>query len=264
MRQNMYKSIKNEARKYIMTAKSEQDIIGLTTIGRLVAETLQIMQASVEPGMTTAELDAIAAKKLAEHGARSAPKITLNYPGTACISINDEAAHGLPGSRMIEAGDIVKIDLSAELNGYFGDAALTTIVPPVKPEYARLTSAAKAAFEKGIAAAITGNPINAIGRAIETEARKHGFSVIEELPGHGVGTALHEEPTIPTIHLRRMKQKLHTGLVITVEPHLSMKRTRIYQADDGWTLKTHNRSFVANFEHTVIVMPGRPIILTAV
>jgi methionyl aminopeptidase len=248
-----------------MSIASEQDLLGLLRVGNIVALTLQKMQSAVRPGMTTAELDSIGARVMQEHGARSAPQFIYGFPGATCLSLNDEAAHGIPGDRIIHAGDLVKIDVTAELDGYIADAAYTVAVPPVSPAKRRLCDCAKAALQKSLAAARAGRPINAIGRAAEKEVSSHGFSVVRELCGHGVGRAIHEDPRmVPHYYSPQFNERLTDGLVIAVEPHVSVKATRIVDSTDGWTLKTANHSLVANYEHTIVVTQGRPIVVTAI
>jgi methionyl aminopeptidase len=247
-----------------MSIESQQDLVGLLKIGRLIGETLQRMKSETRAGMTTRQLDQIGADYLTKHGARSAPQLTYNYPGFNCISINDEAAHGIPGDRVIQEGDVVSLDVSAELGGYFADAALTVCVPPVTALKGRLIACAEAAFWKGIAAARAGTPLNEIGRAVDNEVRRQNFSIIQELPGHGVGRSLHEDPTVPNFYVKRFKQPLTKGLVITIEPYVAARRTHIYEEKDGWTLKTMNGSLSASYEHTIMITEGEPILVTAV
>ncbi len=246
-----------------MTIEAQQDVIGLMNIGRIVGLTLRTMQDRLRPGMTTQDLDQIGQTFLTRHGARSAPVITYQFPGATCISIDDEAAHGILGSRVIREGDQVKIDVSAERDGYFADANLTGPVGTISAAKQALLDCARAAFEKALDAARAGQPINEIGRAAEQTARRGGCTVIRDLPGHGVGRALHEEPTVPTTYERRYHRPLKPGMVLTVEPHVALGRGSLYTADDGWTLKTRDGSPVASFEHTVVITDDRPILVTA-
>jgi methionyl aminopeptidase len=246
-----------------MCIESERELHGLMKIGKIVGLTLQEMQARLRPGMTTRQLDSIGGTVLAQHGARSAPFLTYKFPGVMCISVNDEAAHGIPGKRIIRAGDVVKIDVSAELEGYFADAAITVLVPPVAPTYQRLYDCTKAAFAAAATAARAQTPINRLGHAVETTTRQCGYRIIRGLPGHGVGRALHEWPTVPNVYHRTAREQLCEGLVITIEPHVAMGSGRIVTAPDGWTLKTRDGSVTAAYEHTVVVTKDRPILVTA-
>lgn len=247
-----------------MTAESEKDIEGLLKIGRIVGLAIQAMREALEPGMTTAELDAIGEKVLRQHGARSAPQLVYKFPGATCISINDEVAHGIPGARVVQPGDIVNLDVSAELNGYFADAGETVGVPPVKPETEHLLQCGREALARAIEAAHAGNKLNSIGRAVQTQAESCGYNVIRELSGHGVGRSIHEKPSVPNYFTHRAKENLTEGLVITLEPFLTPGTGRIYTADDGWTIKTVDGKGFAQFEHTVIITKDKPILVTAV
>lgn len=247
-----------------MSIESQDDLTNLLRIGKIVGLTLQHMKESLRVGMTTADLDAIGEAFLNEHGARSAPRLTYNFPGGTCISINDEAAHGIPGERVIQAGDLVNIDVSAELDGYWADTGATVPMLPVTPLKQKLCTFAQSALKQGIAAAQAGRPIYEIGRATENEARRGGFSVIRDLPGHGVGRKLHEPPSVPSFYTREAHERLTDGLVITIEPFLSTGAKRIAQAGDGWTLKTPDGGPCAQYEHTVVITKGRPILVTAV
>jgi methionyl aminopeptidase len=247
-----------------MTIESEKDLVGLMRIGRIVGLTIQKMKESLRPGITTKELDDIGAAFLKQHGARSAPIVTYKFPGVTCISINDEAAHGIPGNRKVKIGDLVNIDVSAELDGYFADAGETIPMLPVSSVAQKLCDFTRSAQEKAIAAARAGRPVFEIGRAAENEARRGGFSIIRDLPGHGVGRKLHEPPSVPNFYTRRASQILAEGMVLTIEPFLSVKANRVVTQPDGWTLKTPDGSLAAQYEHTVVITKDRPILVTAV
>lgn len=246
-----------------MTIESQRDVDGILNAGRVVAKVRDAMLEAVEPGMTTAELDAIGGKLLDQFGARSAPKVTYNFPGFTCISVNEEAAHGIPGPRVIQAGDIVNVDVSAELNGYFADTGGTTVVPPVAKSKAFLCHATKLALDCALAEARAGTPINRIGKAIERVAKSHRFKVIKNLAGHGIGRKLHEEPEgIVSYYDRGDNRRLHLGQVIAIEPFLSTRSTYVTEAADGWTLVGHPENRSAQYEHTIIITRGRPIVAT--
>lgn len=209
-----------------MTVESQQDIDGILNTGRVVAYVRDAMLNAVEPGMTTAELDKLGAELLDRFGAKSAPRVTYNFPGATCISINEEAAHGIPGPRVIQAGDIVNVDVSAELDGYFADTGGTIVVPPVATVKARLCHATQLALKNALAEARAGAPINRIGKAVQRTAKSHGFKVIKNLAGHGVGRSLHEEPEdIVGYFDRRDTRRLQLGQVLAIEPFLSTKST---------------------------------------
>ena len=244
-----------------MTVESQQDIDGVMRIGRVVACVRDAMLKHVAPGMTTAELDTIGGDMLDHFGARSAPRVVYDFPGATCISINEEAAHGIPGPRVIQAGDIVNIDVSAELDGYFADTGGTVVVPPVATSKARLCHATKLALTRAMAEARAGAPINLIGKTIQRTAKSHGFKVIKNLAGHGVGRSLHEAPEGIVSYFD--PRRLQLGQVIAIEPFLSTKSTQVSEAADGWTLVGHPANLSAQFEHTLIVTRGAPMVATA-
>lgn len=246
-----------------MSISSEKDLESLRKIGKIVARCLQFMQSQLEPGMTTAELDLLGGQFLESHGARSAPQLTYGFPGFTCISVNEEAAHGIPGSKVIEAGDLVNIDVSAELDGYFADTGGSAIVPPKSKLHLSLCSVAKSALQNAMNEARAGAKINRIGHAIETEAKKNGFTVIENLGSHGVGRALHEEPEfIPGYFEKRDRRVLRENQVITIEPFISSGARQVTDKGDGWTLVTEPGVFTVQYEHTIVITKNHPLIMT--
>jgi methionyl aminopeptidase len=247
-----------------MTIESEQDLLGLMAIGRICGQAVRLMADALEPGISTAELDAIGAAFLREHGARSAPIVTYKFPGHTCISINDEAAHGIPGDRVVQPGDLVNIDVSAELNGYYADTGATFPVPPVSPQAQQLVDTTRQALDAAIGVARAGAPLNAVGRAVQDVARAGGCGIIRDLPGHGVGRALHERPQVFNYFHKRLRQPFKDGLVVTLEPFLTTGSGRIKTDDDGWTLRTVDGGLCAQYEHTVIITEEEPILVTAV
>lgn len=247
-----------------MTVEGDKDFAGLTAIGRIIGLTIQHMSKHLRPGITTAELDALGAEYLTKHGARSAPILAYQFPGHTCISINDEAAHGIPGERIIQPGDLVNIDVSAEKDGYWADSGQSFCVPPITEEKQRLLDCTFQALKIALNNARAGTPVNLIGRAVDRYARKNGYATIEELGGHGVGRHIHERPHIPNIYDPRFKDRLTAGLVVTLEPFLTTGARHVQKMSDGWTLRTNDGSLVAQYEHTVIITKGRPILVTAV
>jgi methionyl aminopeptidase len=239
------------------------ELNGMVEICRIVAIVLQRMGQAIEPGMTTAELDEVGRALLASYGALSAPIACYKFPGHTCISVNEEVAHGIPGPRVIAKGDTVNIDVSAVKDGFFGDTAATFAVPPVKARTRKLLDCAQQALQKACAAAQSGYPLNGIGLAVEKEAHKHGYTTIRNLCGHGVGLTLHDEPEgITNYYDKRDKRLLQKGMTLAIEPFISEKEQYVEELPDGWTLKTPHDSAVAQFEHTVVVMDGQPLILT--
>ncbi len=246
-----------------MTIETEQDLNKLRQIGRIVATVLKHMQQRTEPGMTTAELDDIGRERLEFLGAQSAPKLTYNFPGYTCISVNEEVAHGVPGSRVIQPGDVVNIDVSAEKDGYFADTGGSFVVPPFAPEKLRLLNATQQALEQAINSARAGRPLSDIGKAIQKVAKLKRYKIIRNLCSHGVGRALHEEPgEIPGYYDPLDRRRLHKGLVITIEPFLSTRCSNAEEAADGWTLVGPRGGLSAQFEHTMVITDARPILLT--
>lgn len=246
-----------------MTVENQRDMDGILKTGKVVATVRDAMLASIEPGMTTAELDQLGANLLEHYGAKSAPKVTYNFPGATCISINEEAAHGVPGPRVIRAGDVVNVDVSAELEGYFADTGATMVVPPVSNLKARLCSATQLALKSALSVARADAPINRIGLAVENIAGAHNFKVIRDLGGHGIGRSLHEDPEgILSYYDPEDRRRLQPGQVIAIEPFLSTRSSHVVEAEDGWTLLCHPSNFSAQYEHTVIVTKGDPIVAT--
>lgn len=246
-----------------MTIETDQDLAELRIIGTIVARILQEMIDRTEPGMTTIELDSIGEELFEHYGVRSAPRLTYNFPGFTCISINEEAAHGLPGARVIQPGDMVNIDVSAERNGYFADTGGSFVVPPVSPLKQRLCDATRLALRRAASQARAGAPLNGIGKAIQRVARDRGFRIIKNLCSHGVGRGLHEEPKeIPGFYEPRDRRRLHEGQVITIEPFLSTKSRSVTETDDGWTLVGQKGNLSAQYEHTMVITKGEPILLT--
>lgn len=246
-----------------MTIETEDDVAALKRIGRIVAYVLQEMLDAAEPGMTTLELDALGERLLERHGARSAPRLAYDFPGATCISLNEEAAHGVPGDRVIRAGDVLNVDVSAELDGYFADTGGTRVVPPTNPQKTRLCHATRTALTEAMKQARAGRPINGIGAAIQRTAKAYGFRIIENLGSHGVGRALHEAPEhIPGYFDPTDERLLEEGMVITIEPFLSTKSRLVTETADGWTLVGARGNLSAQYEHTMIITRDQPIVVT--
>ncbi len=247
-----------------MTVRNRFDIEALRRIGQVVAETLELMKAAMEVGIETRELDAIAARNFARHGAVSAPRKAYRFPGETCISVNEAIAHGIPGGRRIRKGDLVNLDVSAELDGYYADTGYTVAFESDDEELAKLCDCSRRALRKAVGIARTGCKLNRIGRTIEDEARRNGFSVIRNLTGHGTGGALHEEPPgeIRNWYDPRQKGTLAKGMVVAIETFVSTGAEWAEETGDGWTLTTEDGSRVAQYEHTLIVTDGDPIITT--
>lgn len=246
-----------------MSIETAEELAGLRRVGALVAHTLRVVRGHVRPGVTTGELDAVAAGVFAVEGATSAPMTTYGFPGTICISVNDEIVHGVPGERPLRDGDLVKLDVTPELGGFLADAAVSVPVGEPSPRVRALLRAAHAAHRRALAAAVTGAPLRAIGAATERTARRHGAEVFPELRGHGIGRRIHEEPSVPNVDVPGLRRRLTDGLVIAIEPMMTLGRPGIVERPDGWTIATADGSYAAHVEHTVVVRRGRPLILTA-
>ena len=246
-----------------MTIQTDDELRALEAVGRLVAAVLRAMEDAVRPGITTAEIDEIAARLLEHHGARSAPRLVYGFPGATCISVNEQVVHGIPSSQPLRSGDLVKLDVTAELNGYMADAARTVVVGPPTELAGRLASCARAAFRRGLAQARAGRRVSDIGRAVESEVDRRGFAVIRELFGHGIGRTIHEPPSVPNFYSPAARSKLSKGAVITIEPLISAGSGDVFLDRDGWTIRTTDHALAAHHEHTLVVTDGRPILLTA-
>lgn len=247
-----------------MSIQSPEDLAGLQAIGRIVALTLQVMARAVRPGVTTAELDLIAARELARWGAESSPARVYGFPGASCISLNSQVVHGVPNPGLtVQTGDLVKLDLTAQKDGYVADAALTVAVPPASLTARRLAQCAQAAFESARSVARAGNRISAIGRAVEKEVHAAGFEVLRQWCGHGVGRTIHERPEVPNFEDRRSSAVLTEGLVITIEPIITAGIDKSFVSSDGWTVVTADQALAAHYEHTVVITRGEPMVLTA-
>jgi methionyl aminopeptidase len=246
-----------------MSIKSAADREGLEAAGRAVSATIEALAAAVRPGVTTADLDAVAARIFDTHGARSAPALVYGFPGTVLISVNDEVVHGVPGKRRLERGDVVKLDVTVERDGYMADAARTVVVEGGAPIAHRLVRCAERAFEAALDVATAGRKVREIGRTVERVVRDEGFTVIRGLTGHGIGRTIHEPPSVPN-HFDPWQQDVLTdGLVLTIEPIICVGLEAVVQDDDGWTLRTRDGSLAAHHEHTLVITSGRPEILTA-
>jgi methionyl aminopeptidase len=248
-----------------MIIKTAEELAAMQEIGKICAVTLKKMGEALAPGITTKELDQYGAELLASYGAVSAPIACYQFPGYTCISVNDTVAHGIPGDIVIQPGDIVNIDVSAMKGGFFGDNGASFAVPPVKHILEKLLAAGQEALELAIDAARAGYPLSGIGLAVEKCAKRHGYTTIRNLFGHGVGRTLHDAPdNIYNYHEKRDKRLLEQGLVLAIEPFVSMGDRFVVDAGgDKWTLKTPRRHQVVQFEYTVMVRENQPpLVLT--
>ncbi|WP_442598396.1 type I methionyl aminopeptidase [Neobacillus sp. D3-1R] len=245
-----------------MIAKTEEHINGLKEIGKIVAQIRDELVQRTKPGVTTKELDDIAGDLFEKAGAVSAPKGIYDFPGFTCISVNEEVAHGIPGSRVIQEGDLVNIDVSGSKNGYFADTGVSFVVGEGDPILSKICEVAKEAFEEGLKKIKPGSKKSGIGKAVMHTAKKHGLTVITNLTGHGIGRSIHEAPDhIYNYHEPWDDELLKDGMVIAFEPFISTKEEEVFEMEDGWTFATEE-SFVAQYEHTLIITKNGPVILT--
>lgn len=252
-----------------ITYRSRTEIASLRRAGQVVMEILAVLRAAVRPGMTTGELNALAARELARRGARSnfkgySPRqSTPPFPGVICTSVNDEIVHGIPGRRVLREGDIVSVDFGAIVDGWHGDSAATLPVGAISPEAARLLDVTQEALRRGIAQARDGNRVSDISRAIQQYVEGQGLSVVRQYVGHGIGRALHEEPQVPNyVDPQAPDPRLRAGMVMCIEPMVNLGRAATRELPDGWTVATADGSLSAHFEHTVAVTTGAPDVLT--
>ncbi len=246
-----------------MSITCPEELAALRAAGAIVRRMLEAMKLAVRPGVETAELDEVGAGVMREHGARSAPQLVYKFPGVNCISLNDEAVHGVPGKRALCEGDLVKLDVTIEKDGFMADAAETVAVGKISEQSEQLVACAQRAFEKAMLVARAGFRVWEIGRVIEREVRRNGFSVIRDLGGHGIGRTIHEQPRVPNYPDPAANQVLTEGLVITVEPIIAAGSGRSFVDVDGWTIKTSDRKPSAHYEHTIVITKHEPILLTA-
>jgi methionyl aminopeptidase len=246
-----------------MSVETPDELAALKATGRVVADTIRAMRRAVRPGVTTAELDAIAAREFARAGARSGPALDYGFPATTCISVNDEAVHGIPGKRRLRRGDLVKLDVTAELDGFYADACRTVFVGDPRPRAVRLVRTAEQALSAAMKVARAGTPLNAIGATVQRIVQARGFSVCDGLMGHGIGRRIHEAPEVPNTFERALAQPLTEGLVITIEPLVAAGGPAVVLGHDGWTVSTADASLSAHAEHTLVIQDGAPLVLTA-
>jgi len=246
-----------------MSIENDRDWRGLRAVGRIVAMTLELLEREAAVGKTTAELDASAGAFIASCGAGSAPARTYGFPAAVLISINDAVVHGVPDGRALRNGDVVKFDVTLEKDGYVADAARTVIIGSGSARARSLKTCVEAAFARAMDVARAGTPIRDVGAAIDAEVRAHGFRVIRELGGHGVGRSIHEPPFMPNFEDPRQRGRLTEGLVVAIEPIIAAGSPATVTDRDGWTVRTKDGSLTAHFEHTVAITSGRPILLTA-
>lgn len=246
----------------MITIKSAQDIERMRAAGRVVEETLLLLERSVQVGITTAELDRIAESFIRSKGAYPTFLNYNGYPKSVCISVNDEVVHGIPSKRKLKDGDIVSCDVGATLDGFVGDAARTFLIGNVPQEVQDLVRVTRECFFEGLKFCRVGYRISDISKAIQKHAEFHGYGVVRELVGHGVGRKLHEDPEVPNFYSPRARQRLEAGMTIAIEPMINLGTAKVWQLDDGWTVTTQDGKPSAHYENSVAITDGDPILLT--
>jgi len=248
----------------MIVVKTPEQIEKMRVAGNLVAQTLDLVEATGRPGVKTAALDAMAEEFIRSHGGEPAFKGYLDYPATLCISIDDEVVHGIPGERELREGQIVSVDVGVCWQGWYADAARTLQIGPVPAAAARLLLVTQEALRRGIAQARHGNRLGDISAAVQTHAEENGYSVVRDLVGHGIGRKMHEEPQVPNFGRPHTGPELKPGMVLAIEPMINAGAARIQFDADKWTVRTVDGSLSAHFEHTVAVTDNGPDILTVV
>lgn len=248
-----------------ITIKSATDIEKMDEAGRIVEETLNLLAKSAEIGMTTQELDDIAVAYIKSRGAEASFLNYNGYPRSICTSVNEQVVHGIPGKYRLKDGDILSLDVGAYKNGFHGDAARTVLVGNVPEETQKLVRVTKECFFEGIRYAKPGNRISDIAKAIQAHAESHGYGVVRDLVGHGIGRNMHEDPEVPnfwdTAHFGR-GARLEAGMTIAIEPMINAGTARVLQLSDGWTVVTADGKPSAHYENTVLITEGEPRLLT--
>jgi methionyl aminopeptidase len=246
-----------------MSIESPEELSGMETAGKATRAVIEAMKAAVRPGISTRELDEIGAETMRRIGARSAPKLVYGFPGHSCISVNDEVVHGVPSARRLENGDLVKLDVTVEVDGYMADACETVAVGSIGSESKALMECVRRAFWAGAGVVRPGARACDIGREVQRTVTAAGYSVVRDLTGHGIGRTIHERPTIPNVYDRRFSDVLTEGLVFTIEPMIAIGTSRSVTLKDGWTVRTRDRSRSAHHEHTLVVTQDGVRLLTA-
>ena len=233
--------------------RTEREINLIGESNKIVAETLDLLSDNIKPGVKTSDLDKLAEEFIKSKGARPAFKGYMGFPSTLCVSIDDEVVHGIPNGKILKEGQIVSIDCGVEKNGYYGDSARTFAVGKINLKKQDLMRVTKESLMLGIEAAKDGNYVSDIGHAVQTYVESHGYSVVRDLVGHGIGTELHEEPQVPNYGKPKQGQRLRTGMCLAIEPMINAGTKDIFTDSDGWTVKTKDGGASAHFEHTITI-----------
>ena len=246
----------------MVSIKNSRELSSMREACRISARALQLAGEAVQPGVTTGEIDRLVRKYIESEGATPSFLGYGGFPGSACISVNDEVIHGIPGKRVIHAGDIVSVDVGAHFNGYHGDNAAPFGAGDISPEAQALMDATRESLQEGIRAAKAGNRIGDIGAAVQRYVEVRGYSVVRQFVGHGVGTNLHEDPSVPNFGTPGRGPRLLPGMTIAIEPMINQGTCDVRTLKDGWTVVTKDGKLSAHFEHTVAITADGPVILT--
>ncbi|MHB0976246.1 MAG: type I methionyl aminopeptidase [Candidatus Aquicultorales bacterium] len=247
----------------MITIKTTEEIAIMREAGRIVAQVFKLIENSIRPAVTGLEVDGLVERFIRRSGAVPAFKGYRGFPASICFSVNEGVVHGIPGTRPLEEGDVVSVDIGVEYKGYFADAAATFPVGKIEDEAARLLDITETALEAGVAQAVAGNYLGDIGYAVQTVAETAGFAVVKEFVGHGIGKAMHEDPQIPNYGRPKRGPKLEPGMVLALEPMINAGSPEVVMLDDHWTVLTADGKLSAHFEHTVAVTEGAPLVLTS-
>src|SRR6188508_3691994 len=246
----------------VIVCRSQSEIDKLRRVNQLVARILDELRQVVVPGISTADIDELAERRVREAGAEPAFKGYHGYPATICASVNEQVVHGIPSERPLVEGDIISIDMGAKLDGFYGDSAVTVPVGQVTPEAERLLQVTKTALDRAVAAVKAGARVSDIGAAVQSYVVANGFSVVREFVGHGIGTSLHEEPQIPNYGTAGRGPRLQEGMALAIEPMVNAGKPAVKVLQDGWTAVTKDKGLSAHFEHTVVVTEDGCRVLT--
>lgn len=244
--------------------KSDSEIDAMRRAGRITGETLAMLEEKVKPQVTTAYLDKIAEEYIIKAGAKPSFKGLYGFPASLCISVNEEVVHGIPGSRVLQEGDIVSLDCGAYYEGFHGDATRTFPVGKISSEAQRLIDVTRQSFFEGVKCACVGNRIGDIGNAVQTYVEKNGFSVVKDYVGHGIGRKMHEEPSVPNYGKKSRGPKLVKGMAIAIEPMVNAGDYRVKELNNGWTVVTLDGKPSAHYENTLVILDNGPEILTLI
>lgn len=248
----------------MIVLKNGRELEAMRKAGRIVALALAELEKAVQPGITLKEIDQIAESFILQQGAKPAFKGLYGFPATICASVNEEVVHGIPGNRQLKEGDIIGVDIGSWIDGYYGDMAKTIPVGKVSPEAEKLIKVTEQALYHGIEQAVEGNRLSDISHAVQSYVESHGFSVVRDFVGHGIGMKMHEPPQIPNFGKAGMGPRLRSGMTLAIEPMVNIGNYEVLTKEDGWTVVTRDRSLSAHFEHTVAITPDGPEILTKI